>query len=83
MTFSDCGPSMGEIIAKTNGWSTRHLSYVGRLQLIEAVILVFKLPGANSFLCQILFLKESPKFVLDSFGKERIAMLMEQGSAGS
>lgn len=37
LSFSDCGPLIDKILAKVNGWSTRHLSYAGRLQLIKAV----------------------------------------------
>ncbi|KAA3483125.1 reverse transcriptase [Gossypium australe] len=35
MSNSNYEPLIENILAKVNGWSTRHLTYVGRLQLIE------------------------------------------------
>ncbi|KAH1048382.1 hypothetical protein J1N35_039166 [Gossypium stocksii] len=48
-----------KILAKVNGWSTRHLSYAGRLQLIKLFFFVFKLTGTCDFFCPKLSLKRN------------------------
>ena len=38
LTIKDCAPLIDKISARINGWSTRFLSYAGRLQLIQTIL---------------------------------------------
>ncbi|KAB1996361.1 hypothetical protein ES319_D13G225900v1 [Gossypium barbadense] len=61
------------ILDRIQGWSTKHLSYVGRLQLIKVVIFSVQAYWSRKFLMPKSVFKRFINIGLASFGKGRLA----------
>lgn len=51
LSYNQCKPLVDKIMARTKSWTTRFLSYAGRLQLIKTVLM-----SMQNFWCQLFIL---------------------------
>ena len=56
LVYNQCRTLIDKVVARAKSWTARHLSYAGRLQLVQAILL-----SLQAFWCQIFIL---PKKVL-------------------
>jgi hypothetical protein len=50
LSYDDCVPLIEKITARINSWTVRHLSFSGRLQLIQSVLNSIQLLWSSIFI---------------------------------
>ncbi|KAE8674836.1 putative thylakoidal processing peptidase 2 [Hibiscus syriacus] len=82
LTKQDCQPLIDRIKLRLHHWSSKLLSYAGRLELVKTVLYSMANYWCRPFNLLSLLLIVLTSFVPGSFGKERTSLLPEPESAG-
>ncbi|GAV93028.1 zf-RVT domain-containing protein, partial [Cephalotus follicularis] len=63
LTKRDCTPLIESILARVNGWTTRSLSYAGRLQLIKSTLASMQVFWCSTFLLLATAIKDCERIL--------------------